>query len=84
MEAVFSAERHIDGFRATHQPSPWISDYGQFVLMPQRGELQLDAKARSPPTTRPPPSCGPITKNSSSEDGITAELTATERAAVFR
>lgn len=23
----------IDGFRATHQPSPWISDYGQFVLL---------------------------------------------------
>jgi putative alpha-1,2-mannosidase len=42
----FQPNGTIDGFRATHQPSPWISDYGQFVLMPQGGELQMEAKAR--------------------------------------
>src|SRR5580693_9077290 len=38
----FHPNGKIDGFRATHQPSPWISDYGQFVLMPQVGELRMD------------------------------------------
>ena len=26
--------RKIHGFRQTHQPSPWIGDYGQFSMMP--------------------------------------------------
>ena len=25
---------HINGFKATHQPSPWIRDYGDFAIMP--------------------------------------------------
>ena len=28
----------IVGFKQTHQPSPWINDYGQFSLMPVTGE----------------------------------------------
>lgn len=27
----------IRGFKQTHQPSPWINDYGQFSLMPMTG-----------------------------------------------
>lgn len=27
----------IRGFKQTHQPSPWINDYGQFSLMPTVG-----------------------------------------------
>ena len=26
----------IRGFKQTHQPSPWINDYGQFAIMPVR------------------------------------------------
>lgn len=29
------------GIRQTHQPSPWINDYGAFSLMPVVGELKL-------------------------------------------
>jgi len=36
-------DRKLEGLRATHQPSPWIGDYGQFTLMPQVGPLLLDA-----------------------------------------
>lgn len=25
----------IRGFKQTHQPSPWINDYGQFAIMPE-------------------------------------------------
>lgn len=28
----------IKGFKQTHQPSPWINDYGQFSLMPVTGD----------------------------------------------
>lgn len=28
----------LQGFRATRQPSPWIRDWGQFTLLPFRGE----------------------------------------------
>ena len=28
----------IYGFEQTHQPSPWINDYGQFSLMPVTGK----------------------------------------------
>ena len=28
----------IRGFKQTHQPSPWINDYGQFSIMPVVGE----------------------------------------------
>ena len=27
-------KQYINGFKATHQPSPWIGDYGDFALMP--------------------------------------------------
>ena len=29
------------GIRQTHQPSPWINDYGAFSIMPIRGELRV-------------------------------------------
>lgn len=31
-------DRGIEGIRLTHQPSPWIRDYGNLVLMPQSGK----------------------------------------------
>ena len=37
----------LQGIRATHQPSPWIADYGHFTIMPQTGRLLLDAGQRS-------------------------------------
>ncbi|MGB0367414.1 MAG: GH92 family glycosyl hydrolase [Flavobacteriaceae bacterium] len=37
------------GFRQTHQPSPWINDYGAFSLMPMIGELKLLEHDRQTP-----------------------------------
>ena len=31
----------IRGFEQTHQPSPWINDYGQFAIMPVTGKAVL-------------------------------------------
>lgn len=39
--------RRFQGFRCTHQLSPWLDDYGFATFMPFRGSIQLDAKSRS-------------------------------------
>ena len=37
----------IQGLRATHQPSPWIADYGNFSIMPVVGKLRVDTRDRA-------------------------------------
>lgn len=37
----------IRGFKQTHQPSPWINDYGCFSIMPMVGQLQVDEESRA-------------------------------------
>ena len=36
----------IVGFKQTHQPSPWINDYGAFSIMPSVGEIKVNEKDR--------------------------------------
>ncbi len=81
----FHPNGKMDGFRATHQPSPWIGDYGQFVLIPQTGDLELDAKARMSEYDTGTSILRPDYEKLDFKKGqITAELTGTERCAVFR
>lgn len=37
----------LQGIRLTHQPSPWIGDYGALTFLPFCGPIHVDAKARS-------------------------------------
>ena len=37
---VYSADK-IRGFKQTHQPSPWINDYGQFSIFPETGDKPI-------------------------------------------
>jgi predicted alpha-1,2-mannosidase len=81
----FQPNGKIDGFRATHQPSPWIGDYGQFVLMPQAGALQIDAESRRSEYDAATAILRPDYEKLDLNRGqITAELSGTERCAVFR
>ncbi|MDD7256923.1 MAG: glycoside hydrolase family 92 protein, partial [Prevotellaceae bacterium] len=43
---VYTADK-IRGFKQTHQPSPWINDYGQFSLMPTTGRAVFDEEQRA-------------------------------------
>jgi predicted alpha-1,2-mannosidase len=84
-EWFFLPNGKIDGFRATHQPSPWIGDYGQFVLMPQTGSLQMDAAGRMSEYDAATSVLRPDYEKVEIKKGrITSELTGTERSAVFR
>ena len=39
--------RALQGVRATHQPSPWMGDYGYFTVMAQTGKRYLKASQRA-------------------------------------
>lgn len=44
----YSYESHkIVGFKQTHQPSPWIGDYGAFSIMPMTGTLKVNEDDRA-------------------------------------
>ena len=38
---------HIQGLKQTHQPSPWINDYGAFSLMPVTTGPYIDGRRRA-------------------------------------
>ncbi len=45
---VYTYDAHkIRGLKQTHQPSPWINDYGQFSLMATVGKPVFDETARA-------------------------------------
>src|SRR5687768_13317943 len=37
----------LQGIRATHQPSPWMGDYGAVVFLPMTGPLRTTPERRS-------------------------------------
>jgi len=39
--------RRLQGFRSTHQLSPWLSDYGEALFLPFSGEPKLEPNASS-------------------------------------
>ena len=41
------AAQRIQGFRCTHQLSPWLDDYGFATFLPFCGDINLDPKKRS-------------------------------------
>ena len=43
---TYSADK-IKGFKQTHQPSPWMNDYGQFAIMPIKGKRVFDENERA-------------------------------------
>ncbi len=75
----------ILGFKQTHQPSPWINDYGQFSLMPMSGELQISERDRASWFSHKAEVVKPHYYSVYlSEYNITTEITPTERCAYFR
>ncbi|WP_028296705.1 GH92 family glycosyl hydrolase [Olivibacter sitiensis] len=75
----------IRGFKQTHQPSPWINDYGQFSLMPGIGEPQFDQEERASWFSHKTEHARPYHYEVYLADCDTkVELAPTDRAAAFR
>ncbi|MDE5660005.1 MAG: GH92 family glycosyl hydrolase [Muribaculaceae bacterium] len=74
----------IRGIKQTHQPSPWINDYGQFSIMATTGVPVFDQDARSSWFSHKGEDCRPYYyKVYLADYDVVAEVTPTERAAMF-
>ncbi len=75
----------IRGIKQTHQPSPWINDYAAFSLMPLTGSLRFDEEERASWFSHKAETARPYYYSVYLADhDVTAEVTPTERASVFR
>lgn len=75
----------IRGFKQTHQPSPWINDYGQFSLMPVTGKAEFDQDKRASWFSHKAEVVKPYYyKVYLADHDVVTELAPTSRAALFR
>lgn len=81
---TYNADK-IRGFKQTHQPSPWMNDYGQFAIMPITGGLVFDQDRRASWFSHKAEVAKPYYyKVYLADHDVTTELVPTERAAMFR
>ena len=74
---AYQYDKHrITGFKQTHQPSPWINDYGAFSIIPGGGPSWFSHKSE---VARPY-----YYRVYLADHDITVEITPCERAAVMR
>lgn len=78
----------ISGFIGTHQPAIWMGDYGYVTIIPQVGELRTTPESRKLPYSHASETARPdyyrVSLDAGSDEKIQAEMTATERCALFR
>lgn len=80
---TYSAKK-IKGLKQTHQPSPWINDYGQFSLLPTVGKPVFDEAKRASWFSHKAEKATPYYYSVYLADyDVTAELCPTERAALM-
>ncbi|MFT3903181.1 MAG: GH92 family glycosyl hydrolase [Niabella sp.] len=81
---TYTADK-IQGFKQTHQPSPWMNDYGMLSLMPVTGRAVADQEQRASWFSHKAEVAKPYYYSVYLADhDVTAEITPTERAAYFR
>jgi predicted alpha-1,2-mannosidase len=75
----------INGFKQTHQPSPWMNDYGQFAIMPETGHIKVTQNGRQSWFSHKTEIVKPYYYSVYLADhDVTTEITPTERSAQFR
>ena len=80
-----STARQLQGVRATHQPSPWIGDYGHFLVMPQVGPRLFGGGRQSSVFRRADTTIRPhLFQTYLGRYQTQLSVTATERCACFR
>ena len=81
---TYGADR-IRGLKQTHQPSPWINDYGQFSIMPVTGHKVFDEEGRASWFSHKAETATPYYyKVYLADHDATAEIAPTSRAAAVR
>jgi putative alpha-1,2-mannosidase len=78
----------VSGFIGTHQPAIWMGDYGYVTIMPQIGTLRTTPETRKLAYSHSSEIANPnyyaVSLRASDNNSIRAEMTATERCAIFR
>ncbi|HVN03952.1 MAG TPA: GH92 family glycosyl hydrolase [Bryobacteraceae bacterium] len=81
-------DKAITGFIGTHQPAIWMGDYGYITLVPQAGKLRTTPEARRLAFSHSEETAKPdyyaVSLRTAEGTLIRAEMTATERCALFR
>ena len=78
-------DNKIMGIKQTHQPSPWINDYAAFSLMALTGKIRTGENERASWFSHKAEVAKPYYYSVYLADyDVTAEVTPTERAAIFR
>ena len=81
-------DKTISGFIGTHQPAIWMGDYGYVTIIPQVGELRTTPEMRKLSYSHESEAARPdyygVWLDAGAEGKIHAEMTATERCAIFR
>lgn len=81
---TYAADK-IVGFKQTHQPSPWMNDYGQFSIMPVTGKLRIAQNERASWFSHKAEISTPYFYSVYLADhDVTTEIVPTERSAQFR
>ncbi|MFL6675544.1 MAG: GH92 family glycosyl hydrolase [Massilia sp.] len=81
---TYDADR-IRGLKQTHQPSPWMNDYGQFAVMPVTGAKRFTEDERASWFSHKAEVARPYYYSVYLADSdVTAEIAPAERAAQFR
>ena len=79
------SDNWIRGFKQTHQPSPWINDYGQFAIMPVRDASLVAQNARASWFSHKSETARPYLYSVYLADhDINAQIAPSERAAVMQ
>lgn len=79
------SENKIRGFKQSHEPSPWINDFGVFSLMPETGKAVFRQDKRESWFSHKSETAKPYYYSVYLSDyDLTTEITTTERAASFR
>lgn len=77
--------RTIRGFKQTHQPSPWMNDYGVFSIMPVTGDRVFEEEERASWFSHKTETAQPhYYKVYLGDHDVWTEMTPTLRAAQFR
>jgi len=81
---TYAADK-INGFKQSHQPSPWMNDYGQFAIMPVTGHLKVTEDGRASWFSHKAEIVKPYYYSVYLADhDVTTEITPTLRSAQFR
>lgn len=77
-------DKTIQGFKQTHQPSPWINDYGCFSLMPQLNTPVYNQKNRAIGFNHENEESRPYYYGVTLDNGIKTEITPSYSGAIFQ